>query len=108
MSWTQFGNTSARVVHRGSIAIADGWTVLSIEGYRSVAHVADSRTRPGVELDVWYERDLNSTEVEEVGFSVHGTGHVFHALGSHVGTVLTHGGELVWHVYAHTMGVIRP
>ncbi|OZF09848.1 hypothetical protein CH300_00255 [Rhodococcus sp. 15-1154-1] len=102
-----------RAIHRTSVRIVEGSTKVEIFGYRGVRHVANSRTRPGAEIDIWYEVDLYEHDIvdndpyaaaqtpgEFVCFTIEGTGHPFYHIGQHVGTVFTHDGQYVWHVHA--------
>lgn len=90
-----------RSIHRTEIPIADS-TTQRLRGYRSALHVAPSRANPTTHIEIWYEM-ADIDETSEVRFHVHGTGHRFdhHPLSTpYIGTVFTHGGHLVWHVYA--------
>lgn len=97
--------TPTRRIYRTEIPITDTATQL-LSGYRYALHVAPSRTRPETHLEIWYEAEAVD-EAREVRFHVHGTGHPFnhHPLNTpYIGTVLTNGGQLVWHVYAEYPG----
>ncbi|MDV2474221.1 hypothetical protein F8M49_30020 [Rhodococcus zopfii] len=90
-----------RSIHRTEIPITDITTQL-LRGYCHALHVAPSRTNPKTHIEIWYET-ADIDETIEVRFHVHGTGHQFdhRPLNTpYIGTVFTHGGHLVWHVYA--------
>lgn len=51
-------------------------------------------------LEVWALVDPNAPRVAR-GFVIHGTGHPVMDGGTHVGSIITAGGQLVWHVFDH-------
>jgi hypothetical protein len=61
-----------------------------------IVHVAVQG--PSDDISLWYECDPDAPRVKAT-FVVHGTGHSIDHDGTYVGTVLTAGGSLVWHVY---------
>lgn len=92
--------TIATRVHRTEIPIADA-TTQKLRGYLRALHVAPHRQAPSAYLEVWYEA-ADIDEEMPVRFHVHGTGHPFEHRSvntPYIGTVLTHGGAFVWHVY---------
>lgn len=92
--------TPVRVVHKRREWVA-GVIPLELPVGAKILHVGDQKGA-GDSLDFWFETepDLEETEVRMV--RVFGTGHLMPLMGEgwwHVGTVVTAGGKLVWHVY---------
>lgn len=51
-------------------------------------------------LDLWAIVDPNAPVVARK-LAIHGTGHPVMEGGTHIGSVITAGGALVWHVFDH-------
>ena len=90
-----------RSVHRVTLRITDQQT-LTLHGFIRGLHVAPCRPHLGYNpdryIELWYEVDGTDTRTA-VTIHVEGTGHTIDHNGVHVGTVITAGGELIWHVY---------
>ena len=83
-----------RVVHKYPVDIDDYVTAQMPVG-AEVIHVAEQHGR----LCLWASVDPTLT-LEERRFRIAGTGHhIRGAIGSHIGSVLLAGGDLVFHVF---------
>lgn len=92
-------NSYSKSVHRQTIPITDQ-VDLTAPGFIRVLNVAASRELPDTELELWYECAPDIGEQIEFRIHVEGTGHRYQHRGTHVGTVSTSGGMLIWHVFA--------
>jgi hypothetical protein len=85
-----------RTIFKHILQITDTQYVLLPEG-SAILSVGEQRNA----LCVWYICETENPLNEQHWFSVYGTGHPLpeNDLGTFLGTVLTHGQNLVWHVF---------
>jgi hypothetical protein len=83
-----------RRILRTVIPVDDQWHTLELHG--PIVHVA---TRGIDHVEVWFEDDPSVAEATRA-FRAYGTGMAVE--GRHVGTVITPGGGLVWHLMERT------
>lgn len=87
-----------RSVWKLSVRVDDAWHLVSLPIGAEIVHVACQR---GVvsEVNFWAVVDTAAPQVARV-FRVFGTGHTIEDIrASYVGTALTAGGDLVWHLF---------
>lgn len=83
-----------RTVHKYGIQVDDSLQDIQMPKDSTILHVDQQRN----DLFLWAEvRTDRKTETRT--FIVHGTGHSIDHDGHYVGTVMSAGGQLVWHVY---------
>lgn len=87
-----------KTIYRYQVPVADRLTVQMPAG-ATVLSVRPSRGRLDDQLDVWAVVDTSAPD-EARELLVVGTGNPLpDDVGAFVGTVLTHGGVFVWHVF---------
>lgn len=92
------------VVHRTAIHL-ENHQFLDIKGFIRPLFVSTARSNGGGYIEFWYEVDEQSADTHIVSVWIEGTGNVFsHTTDQYIGTVMTHGGTLVWHVYVQDTG----
>jgi hypothetical protein len=93
----------SRTVHRILLSITDHTTVDYIVGFRRALYAAPVRPAigdPDMQFELWYEIDDRLMEHQyPLRVHVEGTGHPIEHDGEYVSTLITAGGQLVWHVY---------
>jgi hypothetical protein len=86
-------------IHKFPFLIGDEVRVLMPKGARILSVDQQAMTRSDM-LQLWAQVDLNEQSMAERKLLVYGTGHKMLAEpGRFIGTVLTQGGALVWHIY---------
>jgi hypothetical protein len=92
---------SMSTVHKTRVRVNDTIS-LEIPKGSKLLHIADQQGA-GADLDFWYLTDPSETEAETRNVRVYGTGHPIadDSLDgwTHLGTVITAGGMLAWHVF---------
>lgn len=78
-------------VLRYTVPVDDCWHAIDLSG--PIRHIA---TRGLDYVEIWAETGGMS---QSRRFRVYGTGHLIPDDATYVGTVLTPGGQLVWHLY---------
>lgn len=86
-----------RTIHRLTIPVDGQWHTVALHG--PIVHVA---TRQHRHVEIWFiDNDGACTPEERRTFRAYGTGQP-DVKGTHVGTAITPGGELVWHLMERT------
>ncbi|WP_441346937.1 DUF7352 domain-containing protein [Rhodococcus sp. 06-418-5] len=98
---------TAGVIHRLELPL-EGTVEFHLPGFRRMLHVAEHRNheKSGNAFEVWYERNAfpHESELAKVRFRIVGTGSPITfrtgpTYAEYLGTVTTHHGLYVWHVY---------
>ena len=83
-----------RTVWKYELELVDEWQNRPMPRGSTVVHVSAQHNKPCLWAEVTSEFTL-----ADRWFMVEGTGHPVEHDGRYVGTALTHGGDLVWHVF---------
>lgn len=83
------------VVGKMTLALIDDEQVFSTPAGVSLCHVGAQNDLP----TIWFECEPGGAFSTEQVFRVFGTGHEVPGGWMYVGTAITHGGALVWHVF---------
>jgi hypothetical protein len=95
------GGAFVRTVWKFPLEVTD-WQEIEMPQDAEILHVGDQSpaTSPRRTLEVWALVDPNNPRVARK-FAIHGTGHPVTEGGTHIGSIITAGGALVWHVFDH-------
>jgi hypothetical protein len=88
-----------RTVWKFALEVTDEQEIEMPEG-AEILLVAQQNPINTSTLDLWALVDANGPRVKRK-FMVHGTGHPVTEGGTHIGSIITAGGALVWHVFDH-------
>lgn len=88
-----------RTVWKYELSLVDGPQCRPMPRGATVLHARDQYGDPCL----WAEVDPSRTLVDR-WFVVEGTGHPIEHDGVYVGTAMSHGGALVWHIFETTGG----